>query len=52
MRVGEVVDETQFMPDHTSLNFWTTHPRRIMNDDVIYFRIVDERDAEVFEMEM
>jgi len=52
LRVGEVVDDTQFIPDNTRLNFWTTHPRRIINDDVMYFRIVDEWDAEVFEMEM
>ncbi|GBF77858.1 hypothetical protein PA598K_06435 [Paenibacillus sp. 598K] len=52
MRVGEVVNEMQFIPTNTRLNFWTTHPRRIINDNVMYFRIVDERNVEVFKMEI
>ena len=52
IRVGELVNETQFIPLNSRLNFWTTHPERVLNDHNLYIRIVDHFNNEIFKMEM
>ncbi|RXZ82305.1 hypothetical protein EBB07_11585 [Paenibacillaceae bacterium] len=53
IRVGELVNETQFIPYDTRLNFWTTHPKRVLNYSNLYMRIADKMNSEIiFKMEV
>jgi uncharacterized protein YdaL len=52
IRVGQILNDTQFIPYDSKLNFWTTHPKRVLNYNLLYLRIIDENNTEIYKMEV